>query len=119
VGFEIPELPTTVTACNCSFCRRAGWILAYFPAEAVRFTAGLGRVAPYTHGDRTLTAYHCPTCGCPTHWRGLGEHAGRIGVNVRLIDPRDLEGVTVRFLDGADTWDILGETPFSNRFCCI
>jgi hypothetical protein len=114
VGFEIPEKPQTVTACNCSICRRLGWVLAYFPAEAVRFT-GLGRASGYIQGDRTLASFHCPTCGCATHWRGRGEHAARVGVNVRLVDPADLEGVTVRFLDGADTWDYVGEAPFATN----
>jgi hypothetical protein len=119
VRFEIAEAPKTLTSCNCSLCRRLGWILAYYEADQVKIVAGLDRTAGYEHGDRTLASHHCPTCGCPTHWRGLGEHAHRIGVNARLMDPADLEGVTVRFLDGADTWDYVGEATFSNRYCCI
>ncbi|HET9160528.1 MAG TPA: GFA family protein [Caulobacteraceae bacterium] len=113
VRFEV-EKPQAVTSCNCSICRRLGWILAYYEADQVRMGAGQGRTAGYIQGDRTLASHHCPTCGVATHWVGRGEHAHRIGVNIRLFDPKDLDGVTVRFLDGADTWQVTGEAPFGN-----
>ena len=106
--------PEALTRCNCSICRKLGWILAYYEVDEVEFVAGKSRTAGYIQGDRTLTSHHCPTCGCQTHWIGIGEHAHRIGVNARLFELNDIEGVTVRFLDGADTWQVTGEAPFSN-----
>ena len=111
--------PQTLTRCNCSICSKLGWVLAYYESDQVEYLSGQARMAPYVQGDRTLTAFHCPTCGCQTHWVGRGEHAHRTGVNARLFDIKDVEGVTVRFLDGADTWECKGEAPFSNHFCCI
>jgi hypothetical protein len=111
--------PETITRCNCSICSKLGWALAYYPSDQVEYLSGRARMAPYVHGDRTLTAFHCPTCGCQTHWIGRDEHARRTGVNARLFDLKDVEGVTVHFLDGADSWKILGETTFGNWISCI
>jgi hypothetical protein len=117
VRFAVDEPPTALTACNCSICRRLGWIMAYYEVDQVRISEPGGSPG-YIQGDRHLASFHCSTCGCPTYWKGLGEHAHRIGLNARLFDPDVLQGVTVRFLDGADTWEVYGEAPFSNRMCC-
>jgi len=34
-------------------------------------------------------------------------HYDRMGVNTRMCDPKDVEGIHLRRLDGADTWDLL------------
>jgi hypothetical protein len=116
IRFRMPK-PTQATRCNCTICTKLGWVLSYYKVDEVEVT-GAGRSAGYIQGDATLTSYHCPTCGCATHWIGRGEHADRIGVNLRLFEVNDIAEVTVRFLDGADTWQTLGETPFRNFSSC-
>ena len=49
-----------------------------------------------------LTVHRCHRCGSVTHWTPLSEPPHeRMGVNARLLDPRVLEGVVVRHVDGA------------------
>jgi hypothetical protein len=115
VRIELPEPPTSLTSCNCSLCRRYGGLWAYYPADQVKVTVGEGKTVAYVQGDRTLESHHCPTCGCVTHWRGLGEHAHRSAVNMRLAPPDLLDGLTIRHLDGADTWTVLGESTFRHH----
>jgi hypothetical protein len=115
VRIEIPEPPTSLTSCNCSLCRRYAGLWAYYPSDQVKLTAGEGETVAYIQGDRTLETHHCRTCGCVTHWRGLGQHAERSAVNMRLGDPEVLDGTTVRHLDGAETWDLLAESVFHHR----
>ena len=45
VTFEVAgDPPTEALSCNCSHCRRKGFLLSFQPADALTITAG-GRVA--------------------------------------------------------------------------
>lgn len=108
VRFSVAERPSRITSCNCSLCRRLGTLWAYYHPSQVVFTAGAGTTVPYVQGDRTLETHRCAACGCVTHWEGVDKaNSDRMGVNVRLMDPADIDGVPVRRFDGADTWTFL------------
>ena len=78
-----PDRPFVVS-CNCSFCRKSGSLLAYYPDDgSVRIE---GETVAYIWGDRMISQHHCPTCGCFTDWRSTGESHGKVGVNARLLD---------------------------------
>jgi hypothetical protein len=109
VRIAVPGAPEWVASCNCSFCTKAGWLVAYYPDDGgVQIE---GETARYVWGDRMINLHHCPTCGCGIHWDSTGESYGRVGVNARLLDGfalRDgritFEGreLEVRFMDNAD-----------------
>jgi hypothetical protein len=112
VKIEVPGAPEWVGRCNCSFCRRSGSLLAYYPDDGpenggVRIS---GETVPYIWGDRMISLHHCPVCGCHTDWRSTGESYGKVGVNARLLDgfavtedgpTFDGSLVEVRFIDNA------------------
>ena len=83
VRLEVPEAPEWVGSCNCSLCRRTGWLGAYYPDGSVRVE---GETVAYIWGDRLIGIHHCPLCACLTHWKTLSEDFGRMGVNARLLD---------------------------------
>lgn len=43
--FTVPHLPDTLNQCQCSFCRKAGALWAYYPASTVRGFARDGSTA--------------------------------------------------------------------------
>jgi hypothetical protein len=100
VTLAVPNLPEWVGSCNCSICRKLGWLVAYYPDDAVNVA---GETKVYIWGDRMIGLHHCPTCGCITHWKTLGEDFGKMGVNARLIEGFDPAGTEVRLFDNADT----------------
>ena len=112
VRIEVPRAPEWVASCNCSICRRTGWLVAYYPADQTRVT---GPTAVYSHGDRLIGFHHCPTCGCGTHWAPLEGSAerelppevralldNRRGINARLLDGFDPRRIEIRHVDNAD-----------------
>jgi hypothetical protein len=108
VRFEVDSAPTELSECNCSLCRRVGGLWAYYPPEAFRLTSGREALVSYIQGDRTISNYHCRTCGCTSHWEGLpgsgaepGGERPRVGVNMRLAEGLDLEAIPLRKVDGA------------------
>ncbi|MBW8910992.1 MAG: GFA family protein, partial [Sphingomonas sp.] len=60
-----------------------------------------GKGVGYVQGDRTLTLFHCPTCGVITHWSAVDPDYDRMGINLRLFDPGLWEALPRRFIDGA------------------
>jgi hypothetical protein len=104
----LPARPRTLTACNCSICRRYGALWAYFTARRVRVEHEPGATVDYLWGGRRLRFVRCARCGCVTHWeRARSSAASRMGVNARLFEPEALGDVRIRRLDGARTWRYL------------
>jgi hypothetical protein len=96
VRIEVPGAPEWVARCNCSFCKRIGSLIAYYPDDGgVRVE---GETVAYFWGDKMISQHHCPVCGCFTDWRSTGESYGRVGINARLLD-----GYTER--DGVPMFD--------------
>lgn len=109
VRIEVAEVPSQVTDCNCSICRRLGTLWAYYAPAQVRIA---GATATYRRGDKTIDFHHCATCGCTTHWSPIAgvREQERVGINARLLASEVLARVRVRRLDGAsDDWRYLDD----------
>jgi hypothetical protein len=110
VRLEIAAPPETVTACNCSACRRYGVLWAYYSPAMVRLIAARDATIAYSRGDHALEFHHCATCGCLTHWAPTDPSLDRMALNARLMDPAILAQARVRHLDGAESWRYRDET---------
>lgn len=110
VRLTLPSTPEVATRCNCSRCRRIGGPWVYYPFGSVTIQGHPESTTGYLSGDRTLTSFHCRTCGSVTHWEPIDPVAGtRHGVNLGNFDPTLIASVRVRRFDGADTWTFLDE----------
>ena len=120
VTLIVPGPPQSAVQCNCSLCRKLGWLVAYYDRAEVRIE---GDTDAYMTGDKWMKFRHCRGCGVTTHWepapgfeeRGLGPEelaflTSNIGINARLLDgfgvsaggpTFDEEPLNVRFVDNA------------------
>ena len=90
--------PVEVAECNCSICRRIAGLWHYCPPDAL---AVEGQGIAYRQGDRAIDLWHCPVCGCATHWTATDPAYLRVGVNLRMFDPVLWSGLPRRLIDGA------------------
>jgi hypothetical protein len=103
--------PGSVTACNCTLCRRYGALWAY-DYEDERLTTSGPRIV-YSRQDRAAPAleiHFCPTCGCVLCWRALQpDKTGRrrMAVNLRLAPPEAVASLPIDHFDGLNTFDDL------------
>lgn len=106
----MPHAPEWVASCNCSICRKLGWLVAYYPDDGSVQVEG--ETVTYIQGDRMIRTHHCPVCACITHWDANGESYGRIGVGARLLDGFIVEegryllggrAIEVRYFDNASS----------------
>ncbi|HEX8402419.1 MAG TPA: GFA family protein [Allosphingosinicella sp.] len=90
--------PSEAGECNCSICRRTAGLWHYCPPEAVTVE---GDGVSYQQGDRALDLWHCPICGCTTHWTPTDTAYPRMAVNLRMFDPALWRDLPRRPIDGA------------------
>ncbi|MCB9977918.1 MAG: GFA family protein [Rhodospirillales bacterium] len=103
--------PGSITACNCTLCRRYGTLWAYdYENERIRIN-GPSQVYTRTDGAQpSLEIHFCPTCGCVLCWRGLKPQKDgrrRIAVNIRLAEPEAVADLLIDHFDGLTTFEDL------------
>jgi hypothetical protein len=101
VRIALDPLPTEVTECNCSICRRYGVLWAYYSLNQVNFLEPTGLTDTYMWDDKSIAFHRCRACGCVTHWAPVDNSISRMGINARLLDAQALATARVRHLDGA------------------
>ena len=109
VGWTLDAMPDSVTACNCTICRRYGVLWAYgYIGHDIQTS---GETAIYRRGDAAAIDFHfCPDCGCVTHYVATGADAdGRhwTAVNLRLTEPGPIEGLSIDHFDGLHSFEDL------------
>lgn len=110
-GWTLEGDPGSITACNCTLCRRYGVLWAYdYEGERVSVT---GQTASYTRAGKehpSLEILFCPSCACVVSWRGLRPQKDgrrRMAVNVRLAPPDLVADLPIDHFDGLDTFEDL------------
>lgn len=96
------DLPSGAMSCNCSHCRRKGFLLTFVPAEQFTLESGAAVLTEYRFHKKNIRHLFCATCGC----QGFGEGKGPDGketrmVNLRCVPDCDIEALTIENVDGA------------------
>jgi hypothetical protein len=117
VAWEVDTPPESVTACNCTICRRYGALWGYgYIGHDIRVS---GETATYRRGDGGAIDFHfCRHCGCVTHYVATNaDREGRrqTGINLRLTEPEPIAGLPIDHFDGLDTFEDL---PRDGRRVC-
>lgn len=108
IKVKIPNLTDTGTSCNCSICSKYAAIWGYFKRSQVDIEIGKCGARVYSHGDKMINFIHCSNCGCITHYESTVDGPDeRVAVNYRMFNHSDLEKITIKIFDGADTWQYL------------
>ena len=113
VSVTVAHAPPYVNFCDCSLCAKSGGVWGYYEAGEVAVS---GETRSYRRADYARPAvemHSCPRCGTTTHWVTTEHFEGnRVGVNARIFEPAQMEGIEARFLDGRN-WD--GSSPARHR----
>jgi hypothetical protein len=101
VRFQVAlDLDSEFATCNCSICSRAGWVLAFAPAETFTLLAGEDALTDYQFGPRRIHHLFCSTCGIRPF--GRGEMGGKAicAVNLRCLEGVDPTALKTKEFDG-------------------
>ncbi len=111
IQFEVPQMPTELSECNCSFCVRRGALGADYPRDQFKLLTAPDRVSTYQWGTYVGSHHYCAICGIGTHSEFPNFSTGkpdfddmRIGVNARLFEDLAWETLPVRKENGREGW---------------
>lgn len=104
VRFEV-EAPAVVDAtdCNCSICRKSGFLHLIVPASDFRLLQGDDVLTTYTFNTGVAKHHFCSVCGVKSFYVPRS-HPNGISVNVHCLDEATLAGVNVTPFDGRN-WE--------------
>lgn len=89
IRFEIDTLIDRVTDCNCSICRKKGFLHHRVPPERFTLVSGAESLGTYQFGTRTAKHHFCTHCGVHVFTRPRAAPQ-LYTVNVRVLDDFDL-----------------------------
>lgn len=118
VSVTVDAKPPFIFNCNCNLCRKSGAAWGYYHPSSVSV---IGNTTSFYRKDKenpTVDVHSCSACAATTHFEINADFkiekpsTHQVGVNMRLFDPTDLEGVKLHYPNGKE-WT--GEGPFSFR----
>ena len=118
VRITITQKPDFIYDCDCTLCRKSGAAWGYFAPDEVNAD---GQTIAFARNDKEtpiVEIHSCAVCGSTTHFALTDAHRAKnpdvdqVGVNMRLFDADQLDGVEVQYPNGS-AWS--GEGPFGFR----
>jgi hypothetical protein len=101
IAFEVDGDIGQVIECNCSICRRRGYLLWFVPRERVRLSTPESDLETYTFNTARIRHHFCPTCGCAPFAFGSDKTgAASAAVNVRCLEGVEPSSLTIVPFDG-------------------
>jgi hypothetical protein len=100
VRFEVKTDQTVALDCNCSICRKKGFLHLIVPPERFKLLLGELALSTYTFHTGVAKHYFCQTCGIAPFYRPRS-HPDDFDVNVRCLDGDSMTDFTVEPFDGA------------------
>ncbi|MFZ1891915.1 MAG: GFA family protein [Formosimonas sp.] len=93
---------TQVVECNCSLCRRRGFLWHFTLPDQVALTLPEGAYTTYLFNKHTVKHYFCNTCGCAPFSAGKAPSgADAVAINLRCLDEAlDLSDIKRIAFDG-------------------
>jgi hypothetical protein len=92
-----------VTECNCSICRKKGFLHLIVPRERFELISGEDDLATYQFNTRIAKHTFCRHCGVHAFYVPRSD-PDKIDVNVRCLDDIDLTAISPAPFDGKN-WE--------------
>lgn len=98
---EVPEEPVPAINCNCSVCRRTGFVHVIVRHDRFELITGHDALTSYRFGTGTAEHLFCRHCGVKSFYQPRS-HPEAWSVNANCLDCR--VGLAVEHFDGAN-WE--------------
>ena len=104
VRYEVTaSVPLQLLDCNCSICRKAGYLHLIVPKQDFKLLSGEASLTTYTFNTGTARHPFCSQCGIKSFYVPRS-HPDGISVNARCLDTVDLGAASITTFDGAN-WE--------------
>jgi len=101
VRYEAEADPAGAVECNCSYCAKKGFVLAFTGAENFRLLAGEAKLVEYRFNRHVIAHRFCRDCGTQPFSFGTGPDGKPMAaINLRCVDGIDLDALQPKKFDG-------------------
>lgn len=104
IRFEV-DAPAAIeaTECNCSICRKSGFVHMFVSVDAFRLLRGEDDLIRYTFNTGIAKHLFCRHCGIKSFYIPRS-HPDGVSVNVNCLDPESIESIEITPFDGRN-WE--------------
>jgi hypothetical protein len=101
VRYEVTAEFTEGMRCNCTHCKRKGFLLAFVPESSFTLKSGEENLTQYQFNKKHIDHLFCKTCGVESFARGA-DHEGNvmIAINLNCLLDFDTTSIKVTEYDG-------------------
>jgi len=92
-----------VAECDCSICRKSGYLHLIVPAGRFKLQSGAESLTTYSFNTHTAKHLFCSHCGVKSFYIPRS-HPDGISVNARCIESNTVDSMTVKPFNGRD-WE--------------
>ncbi len=105
VSFTVDaDAPKSAVSCNCSHCRRKGFLLTFVTADRFTLNSGGEALRPYTFNKHKIRHMFCEKCGTEPFAYGNNPDGSEVrAVNLRCVPGIDLDALELQKYDGASS----------------
>lgn len=103
VRFRVRAPLAGLTDCNCSICRKKGFIHFIVPASAFELVAGAEEITTYTFNTHVARHMFCKHCGIHAFYVPRSD-PDKVDVNSRCLEGVDVTTLPVAPFDGQN-WE--------------
>lgn len=103
VSFTVAgALPAKALSCNCSHCRRKGFLLTFVPAASFTLEHGEEALSEYFFYKHQIRHRFCKHCGVQAFAEGEADGQPIRAINLRAVPDCDLDALEIRKVNGAE-----------------
>lgn len=96
------EAPDEAISCNCSHCRRKGFLLTFVPVNQFTLNTGADALEGYQFYKHNIAHSFCKTCGTEAFAQGSMPDGSKMqAINLRCVPSVDLDALKINKVDGA------------------
>jgi hypothetical protein len=99
VRYRVTADLSQVTECNCSVCRKKGFLHVILPQEAFELLRGQSELSTYQFNTEIAKHYFCRHCGIHSFYVPRSD-PDKIDVNARCLDDVDVSSLRPVHFDG-------------------
>ncbi len=88
-------------SCNCSHCKRKGFLLAFVPGSQFNLLQGEENLTTYQFNKKHIDHVFCKTCGVQSFGRGHDKEGNlMIAINLNCLEDFDTDTLTINKVGG-------------------
>jgi len=111
IRFEVTTNLSRASECNCSICRKRGYLHHMVPPERFRLLAGAEDLETYQFGTFTARQLFCRHSGVAPFYR-LSADSTKYMINVHCLEGVDLATLRIEKFDGR-SWELRPDAPYT------